>query len=95
MLVGAVLTGGSSRRMGRTKALIEIEGVPMASIVAEALAGAGCESVVAIGGEPDELSGLDIAVLPDEYPGQGPLGGVISALGSCSSTNSSRHQRCA
>jgi molybdopterin-guanine dinucleotide biosynthesis protein A len=84
MLVGAVLTGGSSRRMGRTKALIEVEGVPMASIVAEALVGAGCESVAAIGGEPDELSGLDIAVLPDEYPGQGPLGGVISALGSCS-----------
>jgi molybdopterin-guanine dinucleotide biosynthesis protein A len=83
MLVGVVLTGGSSRRMGRTKALIEVEGVPMASIVAGALADAGCKTVVALGGDPEELSELDIAVLPDEHPGQGPLGGVISALGTC------------
>jgi len=81
MLVGVVLTGGSSRRMGRTKALIEVEGAPMASVVAEALRGAGCQTVVAVGGNPEELSDLDITVLPDEKPGQGPLGGVISALG--------------
>jgi molybdopterin-guanine dinucleotide biosynthesis protein A len=85
MLIGVVLTGGSSRRMGCTKALIEVGGVPMASIVAEALAGAGCKTVVALGGNPEELADLDMAVLPDEHPGQGPLGGVISALGSCPS----------
>ena len=49
MLVGVVLTGGASRRMGRTKALVEIDGVPMAARVAAALAGAGCESVVLLG----------------------------------------------
>ena len=81
-LVGVVLTGGASRRMGRNKALIDVDGVPMASVVAEALGSAGCETVVALGGDLDELAALDIVVLADEYPGQGPLGGVISALGS-------------
>lgn len=81
-LVGVVLTGGASRRMGRNKALIDVDGVPMASIVADALGAAGCETVVALGGDPDELAVLEMDVLADEYPGQGPLGGVISALGS-------------
>jgi len=80
MLVGVVLTGGASRRMGRTKALVEIDGVPMAARVAAALAGAGCESVVLLGGDPAELAPLTLPVLPDRHPGTGPLGGVLGAL---------------
>lgn len=80
MFVGAVLTGGASRRMGRTKALIELDGIPMASIVVRTLLDAGCQSVVAVGGDPEELARLGVVVVPDEAPGQGPLGGVISAL---------------
>jgi molybdopterin-guanine dinucleotide biosynthesis protein A len=85
MIIGVVLTGGSSRRMGRTKALVEVGGVPMASIVAGALVDAGCSDVVALGGDPVELSSLDLKLVPDVYPGQGPLGAVISALNSCGS----------
>lgn len=66
--------------MGRTKALIEIDGVPMAVRVADALGSAGCSHVVAYGGDPDELAALDMPVLPDRYPGTGPLGGVLGAL---------------
>jgi molybdopterin-guanine dinucleotide biosynthesis protein A len=66
--------------MGRTKALIEIDGVPMALRVAAALRDAGCVGVVAYGGDPGELAVLDIPVLPDRYPGTGPLGGVLGAL---------------
>ncbi len=80
MLGGVVLTGGASRRMGRTKALIEVRGTPMASRVAEALADAGCEPVVLYGGDPGELAPLDRPVLPDRYPGEGPLGGILGAL---------------
>ena len=79
-MVGAVLTGGASRRMGRTKALIELDGVPMARRVANALALAGCGSVIASGGDPVELEPLGMPVLPDRYPGSGPLGGVLGAL---------------
>ncbi len=79
-MVGAVLTGGASRRMGRTKALIEVDGIPMATRVAAALRDAGCVSVVAYGGDPVELETLDIPVLPDRHPGSGPLGGVLGVL---------------
>lgn len=79
-MVGVVLTGGASRRMGRTKALIEIDGVPMAARAADALRVAGCESVLAYGGDPDELASLGVPVEPDRYPGTGPLGGVLGVL---------------
>ncbi len=79
-MVGVVLTGGASRRMGRTKALIEIDGVPMAVRVANALRFAGCASVLGYGGDPDELASLDLPIQADRYPGTGPLGGVLGAL---------------
>jgi molybdopterin-guanine dinucleotide biosynthesis protein A len=66
--------------MGRTKALIEVGGTPMAQRVADALADAGCESVVLFGGDPIELAPLDRPVLPDQYPGEGPLGGILGVL---------------
>jgi molybdenum cofactor guanylyltransferase len=79
-VAGAVLTGGASRRMGRTKALIDVDGVPMARRVAGALAAAGCRPVVVVGGDPEELRSLGLPIVPDLHPGAGPLGGVITAL---------------
>jgi molybdopterin-guanine dinucleotide biosynthesis protein A len=79
-VIGAVLTGGSSRRMGRTKALIEVGGVAMGSRVAQALRDAGCSEVLAYGGDADELAPLGLDVRPDRYPATGPLGGVLGLL---------------
>jgi len=74
---GAVLVGGMSRRMGRPKALIEIDGVPMARRVAIAMRRGGCATVVAVG--PAALAaGLDHVA--DLHPGEGPLGGILTAL---------------
>ncbi len=66
--------------MGRTKALIPIDGVPMATLVAAALRDAGCDRVLAYGGDPTELADLGLTVMPDRYPGTGPLGGVLGVL---------------
>lgn len=66
--------------MGTDKALVAWQGVPMASRVAAALGEAGCHPVVAIGGDAQALSALGFDVVADRWPGEGPLGGVITAL---------------
>ena len=77
---GAVLCGGRSRRMGRDKALVEIDGVPMASRVASALTAAGATTVVAVGGDHERLGAVGLDHEADEHPGEGPLGALVTAL---------------
>ena len=78
--VGAVLAGGASSRMGTDKAFIEMDGVPMVVRATDALHAAGAAPTLVIGGDRARLSALGLVVVPDRYPGQGPLGGVITAL---------------
>ena len=77
---GAVLTGGAGRRMGRPKALVEVDGRAMVLRVADALAAGGCPVVRLVGGDRRlaDVTGLDM--IDDLWPGEGPLGGVIAAL---------------
>ncbi len=78
---GAVLTGGASRRMGRDKALVEVGGRALAAIAAGALVDAGADGpVLAIGGEGGALAHLGLEAVADDHPGEGPLGGVLTAL---------------
>ncbi|HEX6424986.1 MAG TPA: NTP transferase domain-containing protein [Acidimicrobiales bacterium] len=77
---GAVLCGGASRRMGRDKALIEIDGRPLAVRVADAVGAAGAGTVVAVGGDLAALRAAGLAAVPDDEPGAGPLVGVVTAL---------------
>ena len=77
---GYVLCGGGSRRMGRDKALVEVDGAAMACRVADALRSAGAARVVAVGGDVDALARRGLHVAPDRWPGEGPLGGLITAL---------------
>ena len=77
---GAVLTGGASTRMGRDKALVEVDGRPLALIVATALRAAGATRVVAVGGDERHLRRLGLEVVRDDDPGAGPLGGVLTAM---------------
>ncbi len=80
MIAGAVLCGGASSRMGRDKATLEVGGMPMARWVANALCAGGCAPVVAVGGDPRALMAIGLAVELDLHPGEGPLGGIITAL---------------
>ena len=77
---GAVLAGGSSKRMGFNKALIEINGEPLISRVATSINNAGLMDLRIVGGDCDAFAVLGHDCLPDEYPGEGPLGGIITAL---------------
>lgn len=77
---GAVLAGGRSRRMGVDKAFVEIDGTPMIVRAIAALETAGAAPVEVIGGDGSRLTELGLTVVADRYPGQGPLGGVVTAL---------------
>jgi molybdopterin-guanine dinucleotide biosynthesis protein A len=66
--------------MGRDKALIEVAGLPMAAVVAGALRAAGADPVAAVGGDARGLAALGLEVVADDHPGEGPLGGVCTAL---------------
>lgn len=66
--------------MGADKATMLVDGVPMARRVADVLMAAGCSPVVTVGGQADALRRLGLDNVVDEFPGEGPLGGVLTAL---------------
>lgn len=77
-LTGFILAGGESTRMGRNKAALELDGVPMLLRTARLVESvAGAPSVIG------NLNGADscgLATIADEWPGAGPLGGIATAL---------------
>lgn len=79
-VAGAVLTGGASSRMGRDKAVLHIEGTPLVARMAAVLRAAGAVDVTAVGGDERAISATGIPVVRDAHPGDGPLGGVSTAL---------------
>ena len=78
---GVVLAGGSSRRFGRTKALAPIGAVPLIRRSLDALSEAGPDELYIVGGDAPGLADLGCAVEADRWPGEGPLGGIVTALG--------------
>jgi len=75
---GYVLAGGGSTRFGQDKALAELAGQPMLRRVIELLGGLTKEPrVVAISGKYEEFGAQ---LVKDQWPGEGPLGGIITAL---------------
>jgi molybdopterin-guanine dinucleotide biosynthesis protein A len=76
---GFILAGGESSRMGRDKALLELEGVAL--IVRTARLVESAARRCAIVGDSVRLEGLELEVLEDDLPGAGPLGGIATALG--------------
>ena len=77
---GAVLTGGTSRRMGRDKAFTPFGGRPLAEIARCALSDAGAIEVLSIGGDEARLAPLGFRTVRDDAAGEGPLGGLLTAL---------------
>ncbi len=66
--------------MGTDKALLRVEGTPMALRVAQALRRAGANPVVAIGGDATALGALGLEVVADDEPSAGPLAATRTAL---------------
>jgi|SRR5882762_9586615 len=78
MIAGYVLAGGGSTRFGQDKALVEFDGKPMLVRIVELLRGVTKSTkVVAVRGKYEAFGG---ELVEDRWPGEGPLGGIITAL---------------
>jgi molybdopterin-guanine dinucleotide biosynthesis protein A len=76
---GVVLAGGRSSRLGRDKALLELNGETLLARAVRVLAGV-VDEVIVLGpaDRADHASGA--RVIPDERPGDGPLPALATAL---------------
>ena len=77
--VGAyILAGGGSARFGRDKALVEFAGKPMLARMIELMRRLTEEvKIVATLGKYGDFEAVAVE---DRWPGEGPLGGIITAL---------------
>jgi len=64
--------------MGRDKALLPFRGGPLVEAVAREVARAAGRAVLV--GSPSRHGGLGFRVGPGVFPGEGPLGGILTAL---------------
>jgi molybdopterin-guanine dinucleotide biosynthesis protein A len=79
LVLGVVLCGGASRRMGRDKAELVVEGRTLLERAAATLASVAHEVVLACGPEPRYAHrGLELVL--DRVPGGGPLAGLEAGL---------------
>jgi molybdopterin-guanine dinucleotide biosynthesis protein A len=82
-VAGVVLAGGQSSRFGRDKASALLGGRPLLQWVVTALEGV-CESIAVVraAGQalPEIESRVPVRVVEDEYPGKGPLAGLVTGL---------------
>ena len=77
-VAGYVLAGGGSTRFGQDKALVEFDGRPMLLRMREML-GSVLGSATVIAGER-KYAGIGVESVADRWPGEGPLGGIVTAL---------------
>ena len=77
-LSGIILAGGASRRMGRSKGELRLLGKTLLQRQADKLYALGIRDILLSGADCPALPGA--RVIPDEYPGRGPLGGLHACL---------------
>lgn len=75
---GIVLAGGASRRMGQNKAELILNGKTLLQHQVDKLRKLGIKDIMLSGAWCPALSGT--RVIPDEFPGKGPLAGLHACL---------------
>jgi molybdenum cofactor cytidylyltransferase len=85
VIAGVVLAAGLSRRMGRPKLLLELEGRPVIRHSVETLAGAGIEDVVVVvspeaAAIQSALAGLPVRFAVNPAPAAGQAGSVVAGV---------------
>jgi molybdopterin-guanine dinucleotide biosynthesis protein A len=77
-IVGVVLAGGASKRLGSDKAALDVGGDTLLGRTVELLRGLTAEVAVS-GRDPAPLQ-VDAPWFPDALEGIGPMGGIMAAL---------------
>ena len=72
-----LLAGGKSSRMGRDKAGLPFRGMTLLDWQIQRLRSLGVEDIM-LSGSRQEMAG--IRVVPDEFPGRGPLSGIHACM---------------
>jgi molybdopterin-guanine dinucleotide biosynthesis protein A len=78
-MTGIVLSGGESRRMGRDKAFLSLEGIPLIEHVLRALRGV-FSRIIIVTNDPASYVSYGAVVVTDAVDKQGPLTGIYSGL---------------
>ncbi len=78
-ITGVILAGGTSQRMGRNKALLDLAGRPMIAVIAERLRVVAGEIIIAATDTQLYAPFADRCVA-DVFPGVGTLGGIHAGL---------------
>jgi molybdopterin-guanine dinucleotide biosynthesis protein A len=78
-MTGIVLSGGENRRMGRDKAFLELDGVPLIEHVLRTLRGIFAKTII-VTNTPSAYALYDTVVIHDAVDQRGPLTGIYSGL---------------
>lgn len=78
-LTGIVLSGGSSQRMGRNKALMELDGQTLIGRTLGKLSRL-CDELIISANDVELYAHLPARVIPDVIPGRGALSGIHASL---------------
>ncbi len=78
-VAAVLLAGGQSRRMGRNKALLPIDGIPLLERLS------GClreltDEVILSASDPSAYAFLRLPFVPDRFRDQGPMAGLHAAM---------------
>jgi molybdopterin-guanine dinucleotide biosynthesis protein A len=80
-VVGVILAGGLSRRMGADKAFIDLAGRPLIDRVVGRLQPQVAALAINANGDASRFAQFGLPVLPDPIPDfQGPLAGILAGL---------------
>jgi molybdopterin-guanine dinucleotide biosynthesis protein A len=74
-----ILSGGKSSRMGTNKALLKINGKTNIERITDTLK-VSFNDILLVTNHPEDYQFLGLKMVPDHYPGQGPLAGVHAGL---------------
>lgn len=78
-VTGVILAGGRSSRFGTNKALATFRGISLIDRVLNVMAPL-FQDLLIVTNSPEEYSRLNVPLVADVEPYQGPLGGIFSAL---------------